>query len=371
MENKKIAIIDPVGSKAGMNYYDIGLLSGLQKLNIQTYLFSNFSNAGNGIICHNIFDSFIKNKLKKGIRQLLAHFKAYRICRKENIQWVIFHVFSVKLSTLIFCFLSRLFNFKTLLIAHDVDSLAGDDNKFFKKIIYKFLNDHVVVHNKYSSQKISKIISAEKYSQIQQGAYPHLVNKKITQSLAKEKLGFDKNTHYVLFFGQIKKLKRLDILINSMSYVDKKIKLVIAGKPWKDDFSKYQKLIEENKLENKIIQQIGFVNDNDRELLMKASDAIIFPYEEVYQSAALLMGMSYGLAVIVSDIDPFKEIIKENKNGLFFKSLDSIDLAKKINFLFKDNNLLNQLKKGSLNSINSELSWDSIAFKYKKIFNLY
>ena len=36
MENKKIAIIDPVGSKAGMNYYDIGLLSGLQNLNIQT-----------------------------------------------------------------------------------------------------------------------------------------------------------------------------------------------------------------------------------------------------------------------------------------------------------------------------------------------
>ena len=37
----KVAIIDPVGVKAGMNYYDIGLLSGLHNHGLEVYLFSN------------------------------------------------------------------------------------------------------------------------------------------------------------------------------------------------------------------------------------------------------------------------------------------------------------------------------------------
>ena len=37
----KVAIVDPVGVKAGMNYYDIGLLSGLHNHGLEVYLFSN------------------------------------------------------------------------------------------------------------------------------------------------------------------------------------------------------------------------------------------------------------------------------------------------------------------------------------------
>ena len=63
---------------------------------------------------------------------------------------------------------------------------------------------------------------------------------------------------------------------------------------------------------------------------MKACDVMVLPYEDVYQSAALLMAMSYGLAIITSDIDSFKEVIRPGENGLMFKSLDEEDLSGQI-----------------------------------------
>ena len=82
------------------------------------------------------------------------------------------------------------------------------------------------------------------------------------------------------------------------------------------------------------------------------------------------MAMSYGLAPITSNIDSFKEVIRQKSNGLMFESLNSEDLAQKINLLTTNQLLLEQIKKGALNSIASEFSWVNIAGQYKKTLNL-
>ena len=53
-----------------------------------------------------------------------------------------------------------------------------------------------------------------------------------------------------------------------------------------------------------------------------------------------------------------------------FESLNSEDLAQKINLLTTNQLLLEQIKKGALNSIASEFSWVNIAGQYKKTLNL-
>ena len=56
------------------------------------------------------------------------------------------------------------------------------------------------------------------------------------------------------------------------------------------------------------------------------------------------MAMSYGLAIITSDVDSFKEVIRHGENGLMFKSLDEEDLSDKINSLLNDSEMLSQLQ---------------------------
>ena len=41
MGMSKVAIIDPVGAKAGMNYYDIGLLLGLHNHDVEAIFFQH------------------------------------------------------------------------------------------------------------------------------------------------------------------------------------------------------------------------------------------------------------------------------------------------------------------------------------------
>ena len=371
MAMSKVAIVDPVGAKAGMNYYDIGLLSGLHNHGLEVYLFSNTDDVPSKIKNYHFFDSFVESKWRKGIGQLIAHLYSFWVCKKEKIDWVVMHVFSAQLTFFIFCLIARLFGLKLLAIGHDVNSLANDDNKILKKWLYKHVANHIIIHNQYSLKKIKKIVGDKNhYSVIQQGGYPELVDEKVTPEQAKVQLGFNNSTTYLLFFGQIKTAKRLDVLIKSIKLVKGDVKLVVAGKPWKDDFSKYDQLVSELKLEQKIEKFIRFVTDEERELLMKACDVMVLPYQEVYQSAALLMAMSYGLAIITSDIDSFREVIRQGENGLMFKSLDEVDLSDKINSLLNDSEMLTQLQQGALKSIATEFSWSNIAFQYKKTLNL-
>ena len=371
MGMSKIAIVDPVGAKAGMNYYDIGLLSGLHNHGLETYLFSNTDDVPSEIKNYHFFDSFVETKWRKGLGQLMAHLRSFWVCKRKKIDWVVVHVFSAQLPFFIFCLIARLFGLKLLAIGHDVDSLVKDDNKLLKKWLYKHLAKHIIIHNKYSLKKIKQIVGDKNhYSIIQQGGYPELVDEKVTAEEAKVRLGFNSFTTYILFFGQIKTAKRLDVLIKSMKHVKDDVKLVIAGRPWKDDFSKYEQLISELELEERVEKFIRFVTDEERELFMKACDVMVLPYEEVYQSAALLMAMSYGLAIVTSDVDSFKEVIRHGENGLMFKSLDEEDLSDKINSLLNDSEMLSQLQQAALKSIATEFSWNNIALQYKKTLNL-
>ena len=95
LNRKKIAIIDPVGKKAGMNYYNIGLLEALSKQEINTFLFSNEDKAPKIIKNYNYFDDFIDNKIRKALGQICAYLKSFLVCKIKRIDFVVMHVFSV------------------------------------------------------------------------------------------------------------------------------------------------------------------------------------------------------------------------------------------------------------------------------------
>ena len=73
--------------------------------------------------------------------------------------------------------------------------------------------------------------------------------KEKDKSKSKIKLNLPENKKIILFFGLIKEVKGLEeVLLKSLKKVveqHKDIRLLIAGKIWKNDFSKYQKIIDE------------------------------------------------------------------------------------------------------------------------------
>lgn len=368
----KIAIIDHVGNKAGMDYYDSSLAKGFIENGCNAHVFSNFIGImPDQITYHNIFEGHSKSgNIMKLYLLLKGVIKASYYSRKNNIDLVIMHLFYANIITLLLMFIPRLFGLNLLIISHDISSFVDNDNKIVQRLIYNIISKHIVVHNQFSYEELLKNIDinvVNKIHIIKHGGYIDHINFNIEKENARKNLGLDINKKYILFFGQIKKVKGLDILLEALALVNEDVNLIVAGKPLQDDMKFYNEIISKNELGHRIIKIIRFIEDDERENLFFASDVNILPYRVIYQSGVLLMAMSYGLPVIASNLSANREIIINNENGLLFESENSIDLAQKIDDFFRDESFKKKLTINSKHTIVSNYSWKDIAEQYIRI----
>ena len=368
--NKHISIFDHVGKKAGMDYYSSSLANGFRNNLCKCTIYSNFIGIESEHIDYKTYyeGHTQNNVLIKLYRFIVATIKSSYSARKKKSDLVILHLFSADIVTLLLILIPKLFGLRVVIISHDISSFVNNDSKFIQNLIYNKLSDNIIVHNQFSYDELLKNIelkNSKKVTIIKHGGYLDHIRKIPEKSLVRKELNLESDGKYILFFGQIKEVKGLDILLEAMSNVPENIKLIIAGKPWKDDFSKYDKLIKKYNLENRVIKMIRFIEDDEREKLFFASDVNVLPYRVIYQSGVLLMAMSYGLPVIASDLPANKEIINDGINGLLFKSGDAVSLSKKIIEFFESEPT--NLATNALNAIKNEYSWNGIAKGYLQL----
>ena len=89
----KIAIIDPVGAKMGMNHYNDGLLSALSENGFETYIFSNYISAHREIKSKIFFENKSKIKIVSGLNNFSGILKSLWFCKIEKIEYALFHIF--------------------------------------------------------------------------------------------------------------------------------------------------------------------------------------------------------------------------------------------------------------------------------------
>jgi D-inositol-3-phosphate glycosyltransferase len=365
----KIAIIDHVGKKAGMDYYTDSLAKGFVQNHTKVTIFSNFIGLNQDNVSYkDYFDGHTKdNNIIKLFKFIIATFKASYEAKTQSSDLVILHLFSASFLTLLLITIPKIFGLKVAIISHDVSSFLDNDNSFIQNLIYNKLSNYIIVHNKFSFDELLnniKIKEVKKVHIIKHGGYLDYINMDYKKDKLRDELNLEINKKYILFFGQIKDVKGLDILLKALTTVDKDINLIIAGKPWQSDFSKYDKLIKEYNLENRIVKMIRFIEDSEREKLFFASDVNVLPYKIIYQSGVLLMAMSHKLPVIASDLQPNKEIIQNMENGLLFRTENSDDLSKQINLFFSNIELQNKLSINAFKTISNDYDWNKIAKKY-------
>ena len=369
MDKKVISIFDRVGIKAGMDYYDKALAKGLDNNGCKCMIYSNFDSEYSQKF-YKIVDD--KSSLYKLFSHINSTIKASIDAKRNRSKLVIVHLFNANFGTLLTILIAKAFRLKVGVIAHDISSFIDSDNRFIQNKIYNSLANYIIVHNKFSYNELIPNIKEEsiyKVSIFKQGGYLDFIDKEISKNMARYKLGFDKNKKYILFFGKIKKVKGLDILIEALSFVDDDIELIIAGKVFGDDFHNYDMLIKELGLEARVTKMIRFITNEERELLFFASDVNVLPYKKIYQSAVLLMSMSHSLSVIASDLDSNKDVIKSGKNGLLFKSEDVKDLSAKIEMFFDKSNDKERMAKEAYKSIRDDYNWSDIAKGYMKLID--
>ena len=377
--NRKVAIIDPLGAHGSSHhFYLFGQASGLLNNDVELSLYTNNETPSpeiNGLKFFTFYKEIFKSKSKiiNGIKWIIGTILSVFHARFSGTSIFHFHIFYTNILVLFNLLFVKILFGKVVLTVHDVSSFSNSSNlSIIEKLIYK-LTDRIITHNEFSKLEILNVNadSSSCISIVPHGSYTPFINIQYDKEKSKEQLGIPNNRRILLFFGMIKKVKGLEVLLSALKGVIKKnpdVLLVIAGRVWENDFSAYQKIIDENNLSAYILLHTKFIPQEDVEHYYCASDLVILPYKKIYQSGVLMMTLSYERPALVSDLPPLKEIISDNENGFLFKAENVSDLTAKLNSILSDEGLMEEVRAKGTELINTKYDWGEIGRQTKQAY---
>lgn len=190
---------------------------------------------------------------------------------------------------------------------------------------------------------------------------------KVSQTIPRTKYA-SPDENIVLFVGRLVPEKGVQVLIEGISKAlafNPKFKLLIAGKgPYENCL---KDLVRMKGLENKV-NFLGFISDEERDILYRYADCIVFP--SLYEPFGIvaLEGMVSGNPVVVSDTGGLKEIVEHEVNGLKCIPGDPDSLKEQIIRTFTDKSLVSKMVETALKEVKNKYSWASIAQETYKLY---
>ena len=186
---------------------------------------------------------------------------------------------------------------------------------------------------------------------------------------AKEHLGLDINTNYLLFFGFIRDYKGLDLLLKAVDkefFKKKNIKLLVAGEFYTDS-KPYFEIIKEKEIDDIVIMSNDFIPDEEVAYYFNASDAVVQPYKDATQSGVTQIAYHFEKPIITTDVGGLAEIVPDGKAG--FVVNPEVEEIKKAIFDFYTENKEEVFRK-NVKEIKKNYSWDRMLRSIDEVVKL-
>jgi glycosyltransferase involved in cell wall biosynthesis len=361
MKTLRIAIIDPVGKKAGMDHYDISLASALIKKSCLVKVYSNFSTGTNASIIMEHFRFKVYRNWIRIIKLVVEFNSALQKAKKDQTEIVLLHVFHSSLIDYFFIRLTKVYGFNVCIIIHDIESLLHSSKRSrIKNCVLH--SDKIIVHTEIAYHELinkTGMDNSKKVFVIPHGNFIDLPPRS-DREMALLKTGLDPSHRYIIFFGMIKESKGLDVLIQAMSKVSGYVHLIIAGRTRDLSFNHYQQMIDKSGITARVHSFIRYITNEERNHLMSAADLAVLPYKRIYQSGVILMAMSLGLTVVTSDLHENNIFVNGNQVALFSAG-NPDDLASRINELMADEEMRKNISGRALEYVTLNHNWEKIA----------
>jgi D-inositol-3-phosphate glycosyltransferase len=239
----------------------------------------------------------------------------------------------------------RMLGKRVVFTVHNVNAAKrdGEDTKLNQltlRIQYS-LADHIFVHTERMRLELIEEfgVPGARVTVIPFGINNAVPNTRLTPLEAKQRLGIGEAERTILFFGRITRYKGLEYLIAAFRQIlagGEDHRLIIAGRV--DRCEEYWAAIREDIREEvqkgQILLRDEYIPDDETEVYLKAADALVLPYRDIYQSGVLFLGHSFGLPVLAADVGSLKDEIVEGKTGFVFRAEDPVELARIIEQYF-------------------------------------
>jgi glycosyltransferase involved in cell wall biosynthesis len=183
--------------------------------------------------------------------------------------------------------------------------------------------------------------------------------------------GGEKEDNVLLYLGRITPMKGLHVLLQSLSYLEEPIRLLIAG-PADWSHSYYQNMLKEIDVQNSTgkheVLYLGVVSQADLlELYRRASIYILPSFGEAFP-VTILEALASGTPVITTPVGGIPEIITPFENGILVPRNDPVKLAGAISNLLANSKLRRQLSAAGRDFVVSNFSVNAIAGRLRRIY---
>ena len=271
---------------------------------------------------------------------------------------------------------------KITLTAHNINDGRRDQcdswfNRLTLRIQYQLV-DHIFVHTRKMKKELIEDfgVREEAVTVIPYGINNAVPQTSLTPAEAKQRLGIDKDEKVILFFGNIRPYKGLEYLVAAFQRLvadHPEYRLIIAGRLFKGAENYWmgiEQAIRSLPVEGRVIVKSEFIPDEETELYFKASDVLALPYTEIFQSGILLLGYSFGLPVVATDVGSFREDVIEGRTGFVCRPCDAADMADAIRKYFQSElfRTLNNRRREIKSYAEEFHSWHTVAGLTRNVY---
>lgn len=253
-------------------------------------------------------------------------------------------------------------------IVYTVHDLLPHDTGLAYKSVYRQVYTGVnalICHSQQVKNSLVKDfdIESEKIWVIPHGPLFH-DGKRMSCQSAKSKLGFSEQETIVLFSGLIRPYKGIEFLLRAWKEATKfclSSRLVLAGQVLDEHYAnKIKSIIEKLNIADSVFLKLEYISIDDLTLCHQAADILVYPYEKVTTSGALLTGMTFGKPIIATDIEGFREILNDEQFGNLIKYGDTVGFASELQRLSVNPEIRKECGDHILKSV-EKYSWHLIA----------
>ena len=331
---------------------------------------------GNGVVCYNrtadrsekVFEKDIKNGMYKGVSlkkartlkikglsAMLSSFTAAFAAAFSDCDIVHFHAEGPSAAM----FIPKMFGKKCVATVHGLD---WQREKWARGLGAKYIKAGEKALVKRAGAVIVLTESAKSYFKDTYGRDTVIIPNGIKKpqilggDIIKEKFGLEKDS-YICMVARLTEEKGAHYLIEAFKRLDTDKKLVICGDT--SDTDEYVARLKSMASGCENIIFTGFVSGDTLGQIYSNAYAVCLPSNLEGMSISLLEAMSYGNAVVCSDIPENTAVCGDC--AVAFKKADVDDLEKKLRLVLDDKELVKDLKSGAADYVLSRFSWQKTA----------
>lgn len=234
--------------------------------------------------------------------------------------------------------------------------------------LYVYLAERLLIPMFYKKTKIIAVSESTKNELIRLGISPkniRVIYNGVDSRLASSNSRNKSDVPLILYFGRVKRYKRIDHLIRAFKLVKERIpeaQLVIAGKG--DYYGELITLSKKLGLSDSI-RFLGEVSEEEKVGLLQKAWVYVTTSEKEGWGITVIEANACGTPTIAYNVPGLRDSVKHGYNGLLVEDGNVKALAETIVSLLKDDNLREKLRKNAIEWA-KRFNWDKSAEEFER-----